>query len=113
MLLTKGTLLQFVPGTAVAVVLGARRAAAGARLGWLPILGRLAAVEGIAFVIGGWWWALNLVRYGTVQPQGLPGATDPSQGIGVHKDSAVTYFGHWWQLLATSFWGSSAGWSSP
>lgn len=108
-LLTKATLLEFVPVTALAIVLGARRGEVGGRLGWLPTLGRVAAVEGLAFVVGGWWWALNLVRYGTVQPQGLPGATDPSQGVGAHKDSALAYFGHWWQLLATSFWGKF-GW---
>jgi 4-amino-4-deoxy-L-arabinose transferase-like glycosyltransferase len=108
-LLTKGTLLVLVPVTALALVVGARRSANGPPLSLRSTLGRLAAVEGIAFVIGGWWWALNLVRYGMIQPQGLPGATDPARGVGRVKLSVFGYFGRWWQDLATSFWGKF-GW---
>jgi hypothetical protein len=104
-MLTKSTLLEVVPIAGLVIVVGARRPSLGAPLGWRTTLGRLAAVWGLAFVIGGWWWALNLVRYGILQPQGLPGATNPASGIGVHKDSALVYLGHWCQLLATSFWG--------
>ena len=104
-LLTKATLLVLVPVTGLALIVGARRSAGAAPLGWPAVLGRLAAVWGIAFVIGGWWWALNLVRYGMLQPQGLPGATDPSRGVGKAKLSVLSYFGRWWQDLATSFWG--------
>jgi 4-amino-4-deoxy-L-arabinose transferase-like glycosyltransferase len=99
-LLTKGTLLALVPVAGLAVVVGLRRSAAGPPMGWLPTLGRLAAVWGIAFVVGGWWWALNLIRYGMLQPHPVRG---PAEAAG-HL-SVVGYFGHWWGKLATSFWG--------
>ena len=71
-LLTKGTLLVLVPVVGVAVVVGARRAFAWVPpLDWRPTLVRLFAVWGLAFVIGGWWWAVNILRYGTVQPSGF------------------------------------------
>ena len=108
-LLTKGTLLVLVPVVGLAVVVGARRSAVAPRLAWPPVLLRLAAVWGVAFVIGGWWWAVNLLRYGTLQPQGMPGAVAPSRGVGVHRDSVLTYFGHWFTKLMTSFWGDF-GW---
>jgi 4-amino-4-deoxy-L-arabinose transferase-like glycosyltransferase len=63
-LLTKGFALAFVPAIALAVLLGGRRV--GARWPW-----RAWAISlGTAFVAGGWWWVLNVVRFGTVQPNG-------------------------------------------
>jgi hypothetical protein len=63
-LLTKGFALAFVPALALAVLLGGRRA--GARWPW-----RAWAIGlGTAFVAGGWWWPLNVIRFGTVQPNG-------------------------------------------
>lgn len=66
--LLKGTALVLIPLVPLAVLLGVR--AGGAR--GLEALGKAAPRAllslVVAFVIGGWWWALNVVRYGTVQP---------------------------------------------
>jgi 4-amino-4-deoxy-L-arabinose transferase-like glycosyltransferase len=96
-LLTKGTLLILVPVVGMGVVVGARRAPT---LPWLPTLLRLAAVWGGAFAVGGWWWAVNIVRYGTVQPQGLliPPVDRP-------RDSLSQFSAHWWGRVTNSFWG--------
>jgi hypothetical protein len=68
---TKGTALTLLPLVPIALVVAYRRAAGGA--GWrswaAPLLRNSAWVFGLAFVLGGWWWALNIVRYGRVQPQ--------------------------------------------
>jgi hypothetical protein len=96
-LLTKGTLLVLVPVVGLAVVMGARRAPA---LAWRPTLLRLAAVWGGAFAVGGWWWAVNILRYGTVQPQGLliPPVDRP-------RDSLPEFTGYWWERVTSTFWG--------
>ena len=45
------------------------------------VAGSALLAMGIALVVGGWWWVVNLVRYGTVQPSGTPSLpvrdTDP------------------------------------
>lgn len=96
-LLTKGTLLVLIPVVGAAVVVGLRRAPA---LAWGPTLLRLVAVWAGAFVVGGWWWAVNLLRYGTVQPQGLkiPPVDRP-------RTSLVDFTGHWWDRVSSTFWG--------
>jgi hypothetical protein len=96
-LLTKGTLLVLVPVVGLAVVLGARRAPA---LSWGATLLRLLAVWAGAFAVGGWWWAINIVRYGTVQP---PGLLIPK--LDVPRDSLPTFTGFWWERVTRTFWG--------
>ena len=45
------------------------------------VVGSALLAGGVAMAVGGWWWVVNLVRYGTVQPSGtapLPARdTDP------------------------------------
>ena len=45
------------------------------------VVGSALLAAGVALAVGGWWWVVNLVRYGTVQPSGtapLPALdTDP------------------------------------
>lgn len=46
-------------------------ALAGARRGdRRALVGRLALGLGVAFLLGGWWYVQNLLRYGTLQPSG-------------------------------------------
>ena len=96
-LLTKGTLLVLVPVVGLTLVLSARRAPA---LPWGSTLLRLLVVWAGAFVIGGWWWALNIVRSGAVQPPGLliPVVDRP-------RDSLPTFTGFWMERVTRSFWG--------
>jgi 4-amino-4-deoxy-L-arabinose transferase-like glycosyltransferase len=62
-LLTKGFALALPPMVAVAYVLGARTA------GWAPALrGMLVAL--LTTGLGLWWWVLNVVRHGELQPKG-------------------------------------------
>jgi 4-amino-4-deoxy-L-arabinose transferase-like glycosyltransferase len=103
-LLTKGSLLFFVPVVGVAVVVGLRRLG----LAWGQTLVRLLAVWALAFAVGGWWWALNLIRYGTIQPNGIP--TDPNALRNGRPRSPLGEFaGIAWDRLTTSFWGDF-GW---
>jgi 4-amino-4-deoxy-L-arabinose transferase-like glycosyltransferase len=68
---TKGTALTILPAVPLAVAVAHHRfgpTGGPARLGrWVR---DTAAVLGGAFVLGGWWWGLNLLRYGRVQPEG-------------------------------------------
>lgn len=59
-LFTKGFALVLIPCVALAYLVKRR---------WLLGLGSLA----VAFVLGGWWWLHNLVSYGRIQPDGIPG----------------------------------------
>jgi 4-amino-4-deoxy-L-arabinose transferase-like glycosyltransferase len=103
-LLTKGTLLPMVPVVGAAVVIGARRAHdAVPPLAWVPALVRLAAVWGLAFVIGGWWWALNILRYGAVQPDGLPDSVIPTDAA---RASLLDFSGMFWRRTSGTFWGT-------
>ena len=101
-LLTKGTMLAAVPVAGLAVVVGARRAVA---LPWGAVLGRLAVVWGAGFVIGGWWWAVNYLRYGTFQPDGVP--QDGLDGLVVDRPRvSVWAFGDvFWDKITITFWG--------
>jgi hypothetical protein len=36
------------------------------------VAGSALLAAGVALAVGGWWWVVNLVRYGTVQPSGTP-----------------------------------------
>ena len=104
-LLTKGTLLPMVPVVGIAVVVGARRARGSEAppLAWVPTLVRLIAVWGLAFVIGGWWWALNILRYGTVQPDGLPDSVIANDEA---RRSLLDFSGIFWRRTSGTFWGT-------
>jgi hypothetical protein len=72
---SKGTAVSLLPVVPVAVAVAYRRHVGGSLRRWGPrALGAAAGTLGLAFVLGGWWWALNLVRYGRVQPAayGIP-----------------------------------------
>ena len=68
-LLTKALAVGLLAWAAMAYALAVLGPSRGARLRAITS-GALAA--GLALAVGGWWWVANLVRYGTVQPQGLP-----------------------------------------
>lgn len=66
---TKGTALTLLPAVPCAVALAhARHRSGPGRAQALRALRDATAVLTGAFVIGGWWWALNLLRYGRIQP---------------------------------------------
>jgi 4-amino-4-deoxy-L-arabinose transferase-like glycosyltransferase len=102
-LLTKASLLALVPVVGIGVVVGARRAAASS---WLSTVVRLAAVWGVAFAVGGWWWAVNIVRYGTIQPSGVPAGHEPSVGSGADTKSAPEFAVVFWEKITNTFWGT-------
>ncbi len=62
-LLTKGFALALLPLTLLAYLMAARRAGLGAAV-------RAGLLAALATLPGSWWWVLNQVRYGTVQPKG-------------------------------------------
>jgi 4-amino-4-deoxy-L-arabinose transferase-like glycosyltransferase len=105
-LLTKASLLLLVPLVGVGIVVGARRAAA---LPWRATLLRLLAVWAGAFVVGGWWWALNILRYGTIQPAGIILDTDSEVARSRDRSSVLEYAGVFWEKMTNSFWGTF-GW---
>ena len=66
---TRGTALSLLPAVPVAIAIAYRRSLGGRLVNWArPALGAMVGTLGLAFVLGGWWWALNLVRYGHLQP---------------------------------------------
>lgn len=69
---TKGTALPLLPAVPLAVAVAHHRFSSGGvrRRLWRPLRDSV-VVLGAAFVLGGWWWALNLLRYGKVQPDGF------------------------------------------
>jgi hypothetical protein len=70
---TKGTALSLLPCVPVGIAIGYRRARGGRLRHWaLPASLAIAATSALAFVLGGWWWAVNLIRYGRLQPAGVP-----------------------------------------
>ena len=73
---TKGTALTLLPCVPLGIALAYRRTLGGELRRWgVPALRAAAGTLGLAFVLGGWWWALNLVRYGRIQPSGAPTRT--------------------------------------
>jgi 4-amino-4-deoxy-L-arabinose transferase-like glycosyltransferase len=105
-LLTKGSLLLLVPLVGLGVVVGARRAA---ELSWRPTLLRLLTVWGVAFAVGGWWWALNIVRYGTIQPAGILLNTESEVARTRPRSSVFEFAEVFWDKMTNSFWGTF-GW---
>jgi hypothetical protein len=101
-LLTKGTMLVAVPVVGLALVVGARRAVA---LPWGQVFLRLGVAWAVAFVVGGWWWAVNLLRYGTVQPAGWSQEFSDQFIVDGPRDSVPAFTGQFADKLATTFWG--------
>ncbi len=62
-LLTKGFALALLPTIALAYLLASRRSGLG-------LAARSAIIAGLATLPGLWWWVLNVVRYGSLQPKG-------------------------------------------
>jgi hypothetical protein len=77
--LTKGTAVALLPTVPVGLAVAYRRSIGGSVRQWgRAALLAASGVGGLAFALGGWWWALNLLRYGRLQPSGLtvsPGGT--------------------------------------
>lgn len=70
---TKGTALTLLPAVPLALAIAYRRTRGGPLRQWaLPAVVATLASLGLAFVLGGWWWAVNLLRYGTLQPPAVP-----------------------------------------
>jgi 4-amino-4-deoxy-L-arabinose transferase-like glycosyltransferase len=101
-LLTKGTLLAAVPCVGLALIVGARR---GRVLSWAATISRLAVLWVLAFAIGGWWWGLNLVRYGTLQPAGFSGAAQAHLVTGRPRLSIFGFAEPFVTHVTTTFWG--------
>ncbi|WP_341358829.1 DUF2142 domain-containing protein [Georgenia sp. M64] len=100
-LLTKGFLLAAIPVVALAFVLGrAGNPRTGRR--WLSAFAALA----VAFVVGGWWWARNLLVHGTLQPSGMP---TPRMDWGDQTPTAVEFVPEAFERLNRSIWGNF-GW---
>ncbi|TFV62896.1 UNVERIFIED_ORG: hypothetical protein E4P37_16135 [Bacillus sp. AZ43] len=101
-LLVKGTLLVAIPVVGLALVVAGRRSRMQS---WREVAGRLSVAWGVAFVVGGWWWALNLLRYGTVQPAGWSEQVQAALVIEGPRDSVVGFAVPFADKLATTFWG--------
>lgn len=94
-LFTKGFALVLIPCVAVAYLVKRR---------WLLGLGSLA----VAFVLGGWWWLHNLVVYGRIQPDGIPGLRARILGPAT-PDKPLSLGDFLWGTylrLSVRFWGS-------
>jgi hypothetical protein len=99
---TKGTGLPAVPFVAVAVVLAVGRGR-GAGVGgrWLSALG----VMVVAGVVGGWFWARNIVVFHTVQPNGLSSARPDVPWVNGATRNVGVFFNTEWNGLTQTFWG--------
>ncbi len=91
-LLTKSFAVVLIPMVAAAYLTGWLR---GARFPVLPV----ALFGGLAIAAGGWWWFVNIFRWGTVQPQ-TPGFP-PGEYVGGNWDvywtwMSETLLGRWW-----------------
>jgi 4-amino-4-deoxy-L-arabinose transferase-like glycosyltransferase len=70
---TKGTALTLLPAVPVAVAMAYRRTRGGSLRNWAVPAGiATAGCLGLAVVLGGWWWVVNLLRYGALQPPAVP-----------------------------------------
>lgn len=93
---TKGTTLVLLPLMAFALY------AAPGVSGVMHRLSRVAAGLGVAFVTGGFWWLINLVRYGDLQPSGL------TLNAGLNPDpgrTPLTFLSHAAKAISESFVG--------
>jgi hypothetical protein len=98
-LLTKGTALPFVVFVALVLTIWPRE---------LPILRRAVtaiATLALAFVVGGWWWLGNLVRFGDLQPSGLAGTRPTKPWPPGTGPDPVQYLDLFWSRMSVRFWG--------
>jgi hypothetical protein len=69
--LSKATALSLLPIVPVVLAIAYRRSVGGSLRAWgRPWLMATAGTLTGTFLLGGWWWAVNLLRYGTLQPGG-------------------------------------------
>lgn len=93
---TKGTTLVLLPLVAFALYAAPGVSGAAHRLY------RTAAGLGVAFATGGFWWLINLVRYGDLQPSGLTikAGLNPEPGR-----TPLTFLSHAAKAISESFVG--------
>jgi hypothetical protein len=99
---TKGTGLTLIPAVPIAIAVAHRRFAdgEGPRRWGLRFLRDATWVSGLAFVLGGWWWGLNIVRYGKVQPSGYE-----TPSVDAPVLSFVDFFEVFRRRISASFFG--------
>jgi hypothetical protein len=68
---------------------------------WRDVAGHLAIVLGVAFVVGGWWWARNLLVHGTFMPSGYEPVLEP----GASRPATWTWLQAFVDRVDRSFWG--------
>lgn len=98
-LLTKGTALPFVVFVALVLSVWPRDASLARRA--LTTVGTLA----LAFLVGGWWWLRNLLRFGDVQPSGLAGTRPTKPWEPGTGPDPVQYLDLFWSRVSVRFWG--------
>lgn len=103
-----GLLTKVMPGFALPTIvlsyLVARAAVATRFPGLAARAGRALVALTVAFAVGGWWWARNLLVHGQVQPVGLPPRLPDEEPLGLGH-----YLPTAWRMLTQSFWGNF-GW---
>ncbi len=105
MALTKGTGLVAVPFVVLALLL-APGATVRRRVAQTAVVLAIAAT-------GLWWWVLNLLRFGTLQPSGTLGLRPDNPwppGLG---PNAFQYLDTLWNEVSLSFWGNFGGLRAP
>jgi hypothetical protein len=100
LVITKGTGLPAVPVVALALLLGPGAPAWGRRLV------ETAGVLLLAGAVGGWWWVRNLVRYGTLQPDGYAAIRPPRSFPAGQGPDMLTFVDVSWGTVIRTFWGS-------
>lgn len=101
-LLTKAFALPIAAGVVAAYLVEAIRSRRF-RSGFAAL-----AIAGVVAALGGWWWGLNLVRYGTFQPAGHGAKLDDPLGVAaafpIYADKFLDVFSSrfWIGLDATS-----------
>jgi 4-amino-4-deoxy-L-arabinose transferase-like glycosyltransferase len=102
---TKGTALSLLPCVPFGIALAYRRARGPGLRRWaLPALAAVTGTSVVAFLLGGWWWALNLLRHGRLQPAGVA-HTD----LGGEVLGAGEYLLVWLHRLRWTFFGEVGG----
>jgi 4-amino-4-deoxy-L-arabinose transferase-like glycosyltransferase len=98
-LLTKGTALPFIPFLAVVIAVWPRAVPLRSRL-----LRAVASLV-IAFGVGGWWWARNLLVFRDLQPSGLAPSRETKPWAPGTGPDIVSYLDLMWGRLSSNFWG--------
>lgn len=101
-LFTKGTMLAAAPTAGLAVLVGARRLG----LSWRVVVARLAVLWGLALAVGGWWWVLNYVRYGRLQPSGYTAKQMAALVVDAPRRSVWGFAEVFGDKFAHTFWGT-------